>query len=149
VTNPVPYESPPLPQKSSYLTQLTVVAIILLVTAALAWCWSALDAVGRAFMIMGMVRPPAAFGNVPESANVAFLVVDVIVVLLAPVILFGGAQMLRHKMYHFVRVAAVLAMLPLATHCCFVVGLPMGIWALVLLANPEVKAVFGVPAGPP
>jgi ABC-type proline/glycine betaine transport system permease subunit len=37
---------------------------------------------------------------------------------------------------------AILAMIPLFTCCCCVIGLPVGIWALVVLMNAEVKAAF-------
>jgi hypothetical protein len=37
--------------------------------------------------------------------------------------------------------AAILAMIPCLSSCC-IVGLPLGIWALVVLSKPEVKSEF-------
>jgi predicted Ser/Thr protein kinase len=55
-------------------------------------------------------------------------------------LIIGGWQMRKLRSYGLAFVAAVLAVLP----CTFawVVGLPMGIWALFVLMDPEVKAGF-------
>jgi hypothetical protein len=37
--------------------------------------------------------------------------------------------------------AAILALVPCTSPCCLA-GIPAGIWALVVLAKPEVKAGF-------
>ena len=37
--------------------------------------------------------------------------------------------------------ATIIAMVPCISPCCLV-GLPIGIWALVVLMKPEVKAAF-------
>jgi hypothetical protein len=45
------------------------------------------------------------------------------------------------RSYGFAFAAAILAMIPCLTPCC-VLGLPFGIWALVVLNKPEVKSQF-------
>jgi hypothetical protein len=60
---------------------------------------------------------------------------------LAPVIIYGAVQMIQGKKAGLAKIAAILAIVP-ATSCCFLIGIPMGIWSLVVLAKPEVKAVF-------
>lgn len=62
-------------------------------------------------------------------------------VVLAPVIIYGATQMMKGEKPGLAKAAAILAILPL-TSCCFLVGLPMGIWGLIVLAKPEVKAIF-------
>ena len=37
--------------------------------------------------------------------------------------------------------ASILAVVPCVSPCCLV-GLPIGIWALVVLSKPEVKSQF-------
>jgi hypothetical protein len=37
--------------------------------------------------------------------------------------------------------ASVIAMIPCISPCC-IVGLPIGIWAMVVLSKPEVKSAF-------
>ena len=59
--------------------------------------------------------------------------------LVAPVIIYGAIQMMRGRSFGLSRTAAILAVIPL-TSCCFVIGIPFGIWALVVLAQPDVKA---------
>jgi predicted Ser/Thr protein kinase len=55
-------------------------------------------------------------------------------------LIVGGWQMRNLRSYGLAFVAAVLALFP----CTFawVIGLPMGIWAIVVLLDPEVKAGF-------
>jgi hypothetical protein len=55
-------------------------------------------------------------------------------------LIIGGWQMRKLRSYGLAFLAAVLAVLP----CTFawVVGLPVGIWAIIVLMDPEVKAGF-------
>jgi uncharacterized BrkB/YihY/UPF0761 family membrane protein len=61
---------------------------------------------------------------------------------LAPVIIYGAVQMMQGKKPGLAKIAAILAIVPV-TSCCFLIGIPMGIWSLVVPAKPEVKAIFG------
>ena len=56
------------------------------------------------------------------------------------VIAFGGMKMRKLQSYGLSMTAAILAMLPCS--CCCIIGLPVGIWALVVLMKPEVKAAY-------
>lgn len=58
----------------------------------------------------------------------------------AAFILFAGLKMLALRNYQLAFAAAILALLP-CTVCC-VLGLPFGIWAIVVLNKPEVKSEF-------
>lgn len=69
--------------------------------------------------------------------------------LLAPVVVYGAIQMLKGKKPGLAKAAAIIAMIPISS-CCFLLGIPAGIWALVVMAKPEVKALFqngGQPVG--
>ena len=57
-------------------------------------------------------------------------------------VLFAGIEMLRLKSRALCMVACVVAMLPFTTYCCCLLGLPFGIWGLVILNKPEVKSHF-------
>lgn len=57
------------------------------------------------------------------------------------VILLGALKMKKLESYSFAMTAAIIAMIPCISPCCFV-GLPIGIWALVVLNKPEVKSQF-------
>jgi phage FluMu protein Com len=57
------------------------------------------------------------------------------------VMLLGALSMKNLHSFGFAMVAAVLALIPCATPCCCL-PLPFGIWALVVLNDPSVKAAF-------
>jgi hypothetical protein len=56
------------------------------------------------------------------------------------VIMLGAWQMRQLKYYGLGMTSAVLAMLP--CHICCLAGLPVGIWAFIVLLKPEVKSAF-------
>jgi hypothetical protein len=56
-------------------------------------------------------------------------------------ILIGALKMKKLEGYGLAVAASIIALLPCLNPCC-IVGLPIGIWALVVLNKPEVKAYF-------
>jgi phage FluMu protein Com len=60
------------------------------------------------------------------------------------VILFGAWKMMRAESYGWAMTASILSLFP-CTGCC-VLGLPFGIWALVVLNDASVRACFSAPA---
>lgn len=54
---------------------------------------------------------------------------------------WGSLCMLNAKRHGLAITAAILTMLPVTSPCCLI-GLPIGIWALVVLNRPGVAAVF-------
>jgi hypothetical protein len=52
----------------------------------------------------------------------------------------GAIQMLKLRSYPFALAAAILAVIPWSA--AWILGLPFGIWALVILAKPDVRAIF-------
>ena len=56
-------------------------------------------------------------------------------------IVAGSLQMMKQRSYGLAVTAAILAMVPPLSPCCCL-GLPIGIWALVVLLNPEVRREF-------
>lgn len=69
------------------------------------------------------------------------VVSGIIGVLVSGVILFGGLKMKKLESYPLAIAASILAAVPCLSPCC-VIGLPIGIWALVVLFKPEVKEAF-------
>jgi hypothetical protein len=61
--------------------------------------------------------------------------------LVAAFIIFAALKMKDLKQWSLAVAASVLAMLPCISPCC-VIGLPIGIWCLVILMRPEVKDAF-------
>lgn len=56
-------------------------------------------------------------------------------------IVCGAVQMARLRSYSSAMTAAILAVIP-ACSPCVVVGIPFGIWAIIVLRDPSVKAAF-------
>jgi len=61
--------------------------------------------------------------------------------ILAVVIWMGAVKMERLQNHPFAFTASILALLPCLSPCCLL-GLPFGIWALVVLNKPEIKSQF-------
>lgn len=60
-------------------------------------------------------------------------------------LLIGAVQMYRGRSYGLAMMASIVALLPCTWSCCGL-GLPFGIWALVVLLKPETKEYFGMRA---
>ncbi len=65
-------------------------------------------------------------------------VVSAVLVLLG---LIGSIRMLQMKTYGLAMVAAILTLIPCVGPCCCL-GLPIGIWSLVVLSNAHVRQQF-------
>ena len=57
-------------------------------------------------------------------------------------ILWGSLRMRKGKSWGLGVTAAVLACIPCLTSPCVIVGIPLGIWCLVKLNDPEIRAQF-------
>lgn len=68
-------------------------------------------------------------------------VMNVIVLLTSAFVIYGGLQMMKLQNFGMAMGAAIVAMIPCFGPCCCL-GIPVGIWALVLLNKPEIKASF-------
>lgn len=53
----------------------------------------------------------------------------------------GAAKMKALENHQFAFTASILAMIPCISPCCLL-GLPFGIWALVVISKPEIKSQF-------
>jgi hypothetical protein len=69
------------------------------------------------------------------------IVFNFIGIAIGVVILMGALKMKRMESHGFAMAASILALVPCISPCC-IVGLPIGIWALVVLSKPEVKGAF-------
>lgn len=62
-------------------------------------------------------------------------------ILVAAFIIYAAIKMKDLTQWGLAVVASILAMIPCISPCC-IIGLPIGIWSLVVLMRPEVKAAF-------
>lgn len=65
------------------------------------------------------------------------------------VIVLGALRMKQLRSYGLAITASILAMIPCFTSCCCILGIPIGIWSLIVLFDKDVKAAFQTPAAPP
>lgn len=69
-------------------------------------------------------------------------VFSLVIAALNGLILFGAIKMLRLQSRSLAMAACILAMLPCTSGCCCILGIPFGIWGLIVLNKPEVKSQF-------
>lgn len=141
---PPPPSTPPPPAGPSPRQQVQGPAIGLIVTAVVGGLWAIFSLLGN-ILGMGMMsldRYAADYEWAEWAFGGAFGVVgSVIGLAIAGFILWVALQMKELKGWMLSAVASILAMIPCISPCC-IIGLPIGIWALVVLMKPEVKAAF-------
>jgi ABC-type proline/glycine betaine transport system permease subunit len=57
-------------------------------------------------------------------------------------IIWAGVRMMKLHSWTAAVVASALMMVPCFTGCCCLVGVPLGIWSLIVLFNKDVKQAF-------
>jgi hypothetical protein len=134
-----------LPRRSQ--GKLIAPAVIIMILSVLAF----LDSMAR--VVIGLFFPKVVeqlqannaqlFGQQPVNLDmrVVHVVSGSIFAILALLSFFGSIAMLRRQMYWLAIAGSVAAMLNI-TDCCCLIGLPVGIWALIILLQPDVKAGF-------
>ncbi len=65
----------------------------------------------------------------------------VLLLISAAFVLFGAIKMKNMKDYGIARAAAIVAIIPFVGPCCLI-GIPFGIWAVIVLSKPHVRAAF-------
>lgn len=141
---PPPPSTPPPPAGPAPRQQVQGPAIGLIITAVVGGLWAIFSLLGN-ILGMGMMSLDQFTGDY-EWAEYAFggafgVVGALIGLAIAGFILWVALQMKELKGWTLSVVASILAMIPCISPCC-IIGLPIGIWALVVLLKPEVKAAF-------
>lgn len=135
-----PYQSTPghapgqAPQVNQYyaLQRVSGPAVSLIVTGVL----------GLVFGVLGVMATAAPRHAVPVMFSVPVnIVLSSIGIIMSIIVLMGAIKMKGLENYGFAMAASIIALIPCTSPCCFL-GLPFGIWALVVLCDPVVKASF-------
>jgi hypothetical protein len=125
-------------------SQVSAPAIALIVTGVIGILGQLVNILLR-LLGMGMSGIVAASGDSSGFAGlmsgVVGLVFAIIWLLMGAVVIFGAMKMKSLQSYGLAFAAAVLAAIPCTSPCCFI-GLPVGIWAIVVLLNEDVKRSF-------
>jgi len=93
---------------------------------------------GASFMAGSRV-PQEAWANM--FSGTIGVVSSIIGILVSGLIFLGATKMKKLESYGLAMAATIIAMIPCFSPCCLL-GLPIGIWALVVLLKPEVKSAF-------
>jgi predicted RNA-binding Zn-ribbon protein involved in translation (DUF1610 family) len=115
-------------------------AIGLMVAAGLG---IAVNLLGIAFNILGLMGGAQRGAQPIGGAMVGGigLAINALAIVLGIVIIFGALKMKRLESYGMAMTASIVAMIPCFYPCCLV-GIPIGIWALIVLNDSEVKDAF-------
>jgi len=113
--------------------------IVLAIVGALLQIASLILNLAGASFLASSQMPKEAWANM-FSGTLA-VVSSIIGILVSGLILFGGLKMKKLESYGLAMTVSIIAMIPCFSPCC-VIGLPIGIWAVVVLSKPEVKSAF-------
>jgi hypothetical protein len=149
---PNPYSSPKTPGSQfpthgpadSVKGKVLPPAIFLCIVGALGLIMSVVNVV-LAFVIEPQPVPPDApdfmkgfqqgqTGPVAAAIQGFFAILNI-------VIIAGAVMMMKVKAKPMAFVSAIAAMINIGT-CCCIIGLPAGIWSLVILLQPDVSKAF-------
>jgi hypothetical protein len=83
--------------------------------------------------------------NIKEPARVAVGVFALTALAVGAIALLGGVKMMGLRGRGLAYTGAVLSMIPCVSGCCLA-GIPLGIWVIMTLNKPEVKAGFAAVA---
>lgn len=141
-----PYPNPNLNPNPNYVSSLIQPpAIALIVTGAINGLLGLVGLLSGIAQFINPTRRPF-FRSEAEQAGYyigqyGVVIVAVLTILASPFVIVGAVKMLKTQSLEWAKASAILAVIPF-TSCCCLLGIPVGIWALVVLAKPEVKAFF-------
>ena len=138
---PPPGEAPaPMPSPDA-ANRLNAPALGLMIAAGIGMLFQVLSLLMN---LLGVGMGAASVGHEGMmnllSGGVGMLI-NVVGMAIGGLIIFGAMKMKQLQNYNLALAAAVIAMIPCLSPCCLL-GLPIGIWALVILIKPEVKSAF-------
>jgi hypothetical protein len=145
-----PYQAAPVhvpgqgPQGNQFyaLQRVSAPATCLIITAVLGLGLHLLGILG-AMLNVGLAGAGMHRNHVPDivfTGPVA-LAQGGIGIILSIVVLIGAIKMKGLENYGFAMAASIIALIPCISPCCLL-GIPFGIWALVVLSDPIVKSSF-------
>lgn len=155
---PPPVEPPPMqmppsapmgPDRNEMLSKVKGPALALMIVAGITFVLEILsifaNLLGISFMSAGDMSQFEGMEGMewmaPLMSGTFTVVLGVFTLVGAALIFFGAMKMKELQGYGLAMMAAILALIPCFSICC--VGIPFGIWALVVLLNQDVKNAFG------
>ena len=132
----VPTTSNAASQVRGAATGLLIVGILCAITALFGMVANATGA-GRSYR----GAPPELQRLLEATSGATGIIVNVLQLALAVLTIIAASKMRKLENYGLVMTATILSMIPCTSSCCCI-GLPIGIWVLVVLNNADVKSAF-------
>lgn len=104
-----------------------------------------MDAFYRRFSAVNGAQNAEFVRMMQMSAGTLGVVIRCVGILICLFLLYGAIKMKKLESYGLAVAVSIIAMIPCVAPCyspCCIVGLPIGIWALVVLSKPEIKGSF-------
>ncbi|MFN8011041.1 MAG: hypothetical protein U0P81_06525 [Holophagaceae bacterium] len=143
------YDPQGVPDYQKVQSSVSGPAIFLMVVAGLSIAMALLSVLGNLLGTGINAAQMSRFGGdqrmIQMMSGVIGIVMAVVWIIVNGVIFMGAMKMKNLQSHGMAMTAAILAMVPcLGGHpcCCWPLGLAAGIWSLVVLMKPEVKAAF-------
>lgn len=91
--------------------------------------------------LMSNPQLPQGFKSIMGGMTKGGIFLNLLELGLGAVTAFGGLKMKNLENYGLAMAASIIAVIPCIGSCCCL-GIPVGIWSLIVLNKPEVKAGF-------
>lgn len=149
---PNPYSSPVMgryssPQKTSSVQGQLVGPAVGMITASGMSLLVGLAYVVRLLVTFAFTGSAAQLNTVPEvvvggimTAMVIWIAFTIIWLAISTITLIGSIKILFRSNYRLAKTASILSLVPCTP--CFIIGIPFGIWGLIVLSDPTVKQAF-------
>lgn len=144
-----PMSPPPGPNRADMLSKVKGPALAMMIIAGITFVLEILSTLagllGISFMGAGDMSQLEGMEGMewlaPLMSGTFTVVMGVFTLVGAALIFYGAMKMKDLQGYGLAMTAAILSLIPCFSICC--IGIPFGIWALVVLLNQDVKNAFG------
>ena len=134
-----PYEPPAAaPTSPEGRGDLVPVAISLIVVSVL---WSFLALMGIVYFYSQISDPDADADAGTRHLLTTYMLYMLVTIAYSLMLVSGAFSMIRKGSYVWAVATSCLAMVPILGPCYFL-GIPVGIWALIVLRRPQVRESF-------
>lgn len=133
-----PYEPPERDIGSRVAPAATAIVVVASIAIALSLLGLLFNALGMGAGMLGQVGRDERIAQLMGGG--IGIVLNVLAIVLYGGAIYGALKMKALQSYAMAVTSSVLVMLPCS--CCCLAGLPVGIWALVVLLDANVKAAF-------
>lgn len=91
---------------------------------------------------VSLLQIPRVIAQADENGGLSYVAGSFLPAVMNLAIICGAVKMARMKSYSSAMTAAILSVIPVCSPC-IIFGIPFGIWAIIVLRDPRVKAEFG------